>query len=81
MHSANPDAIFYPMENKAISISLGIHGSCEPNKMVQKLLSGICTANMPLLLTVVSFQMLWLIHIKKPSASHWHCLQAAHANS
>lgn len=64
MHSAIPDAIFHPMENQAISISLGIHGSCEPVKMVQKLLSGICTENMPLLLTIVSFQMLWLIHIK-----------------
>lgn len=63
MHSANHDAIFHPMENQAISISLGIHGSREP-KMVQQLLSGICTESMPLLLTIASFQMLWLIHIK-----------------
>ena len=64
MHCANRDAIFHPMENQTISISLGIHGSREPDKMVQQLLSGICTENMPLLLSVVSFQMLWLIHIK-----------------
>lgn len=64
MYSANHDTTFHPTANQAISSSLGICSSREPDKMVQLLLSGTCTENLPLLLTTVTFQMLWLIHIK-----------------
>lgn len=37
MCSANGDPIFNPMKNQAISLSVGIHGSHEPAKMVQQL--------------------------------------------
>lgn len=60
MCSANGDPIFHPMKNQAISFSVGIHGSHKPAKMVQDIL----TENMPLLITIISFQILWLIHKK-----------------
>lgn len=54
------------MKNQAISFSVGIHGSHKPDKMVQQLFLDIFTENMPLLLTIIGFQILWLIHIKNP---------------
>lgn len=67
MCCASADTIFlHPMKNQAISFSVGIHGSHKPDKMVQQLFLDIFTENMPLLHTIVGFQILWLIHIKNP---------------